>query len=133
MKKYILNTKLFEKARALEQNDEPGQAIEIYQKLYNQLPADRRVIGRMLIIFRKLKAYKKELQLIDNTIKQTKESILANQRNWMKTHRKIASINVALGRSLKMLDAKGLPLYEEPFITGLKKRKALVKRRLKLV
>lgn len=130
MKKNVLNTKLFEKARALEQNDEPGQAIEIYQKLHNQLPADRRVINRMLIIFRKLKAYKKELQLIDNTIKQTKETILANQRTWMKTHRKIAKINVALGRPLKMLDAKGLPLYEEPFITALKKRKAIVKKRL---
>lgn len=130
MKKNSLNTKLFEKARALEQNDEPGQAIEIYQKLHNQHPADRRVISRMLIIFRKLKAYKKELQLIDNTIKQTKDTLLANQRAWMKTHRKIARINIALGRSLKMLDAKGLPLYEEPFITGLKKRKAIVKKRL---
>lgn len=133
MKRKTIDIRLFEKARTLEQNDEPGQALTIYQRLHDQVPDDRRVIGRMLVLYRKLKNYKKELQLIDSTIKQNKETILANRNAWVKANRKIAKINLALGRSLKILDVKGLPLWEEPFITSLKKRKTVVRKRLKIV
>ncbi|WP_343690054.1 hypothetical protein [Chitinophaga sp.] len=133
MKRKTIDARLFEQARTLEQNDEPGQAITIYQRLHNQVPDDRRVISRMLVLYRKLKNYKKELQLIDSTIRQNKEAILANRNAWVKANKKIAKINLALGRSLKILDVKGLPLLEEPFISSLKKRKTVVRKRLKMV
>jgi tetratricopeptide (TPR) repeat protein len=132
MRKLIFDNRLFEQARTLEQKEEPEQAVAVYQQMYNKVPDDRRVINRLLILYRKLKSYKKELQLINNTIKRNKDALLANRNAWVKANRKMAKLNLTLGRSLNILDAKGLPVYEEPFIQSLKKRQTFVRKRLKM-
>lgn len=131
MEKAYANTKTFIAARGLEATGEWGKALEAYESLHQSAPADTRVIRRLLVLYRKEKSYARELQLINNAIKHYQDTQAAAQKAWLRSHRKLASTNESLARSLQLLDAKGQPVYEDPFISGLRKRKLVVQKRLK--
>lgn len=55
-------------ARQLEKEDRLPDAAEIYQKIVDRDPGNQAAVGRLLVIYRKLKEYKKEISVINGAI-----------------------------------------------------------------
>lgn len=130
MAKQIINAETLEQARQMEEEEELTKVSRHYERLHEQSPGDRRIVSRLLVILRRMKAYKKEMQLINSVIKNYQEGLVARKKAWTKAHRSIARTSLSLARSLQLIDTKGVPVSQDRFILTLLKRKAVVQQRL---
>ncbi|RFM28537.1 hypothetical protein [Deminuibacter soli] len=131
MARKIISGQALADARAVEAKGSIAEAIATYQRMHAQVPDDNRVVSRLLILLRKQKDYKGELQLINETIRQYEQGLQASRDAWLKAHRKSARTSLSLAKALNLVSPKGKPLYQDPFITSLHKRKTTVQLRLK--
>lgn len=131
MAEKISHKSLLEQARQLESEDDFTGAIAKYNEALSNDPLTIAAYNRLMIIYRKQKAYKKELDTINKGIKSLEEHAHQTRATWMKAHRKAAKLSQALAKSLGQIDAKGKMTNEDPVITGWKRRKAMVLKRMK--
>lgn len=131
MAKLVINSETLAQARQMEEEGDLNNAALHYSRLYDQSPGDRRIISRLLVVLRRMKAYKKEMQLINSVVKNYKEGLVAKQKAWTKAHRSMARTSLSLARSLQLIDTKGIPVSQDRYILTLLKRKAVVEQRLK--
>jgi len=119
-----------EQARQLEAEGKMTEAIKPYTAIVQQDPLYADAYNRLMIIYRKQKRYKEELQIIKQAIKAFEESIKSNQSEWKKGHAKAARLSRSLAESLGLLNKKGMPVYEEPHVTAWRKRMETVSKKI---
>jgi len=111
-----------EKARAAEKEGDLKSAANYYEKVRKVYPTDQNIYNRLMIIYRKLKEYKKELSIINAGIKN-----FTGLYNSHKTsNKKIASLSRALLKSTGLVNKKGESVYEQEPIGKWKKRREVV-------
>jgi hypothetical protein len=114
-------------AKQLEQDGQLNEAATIYQKIVDQDGSNQTALGRLLVMYRKLKEYDKELAVINRTLAAYKQRGEAMQERWIKAHPKAAGAGKAIFRTLggAGISASGT----DPGVNGLLKRKAFVEKR----
>jgi uncharacterized protein YciI len=119
-----------EEARRLEKQGQLADAAAIYQKVFSDDPANREVIGRLLILYRKLKEYKKELAVINGAIAAVEQRDKAAQDKWIREHPKAAGAGRSILRQLKLSGDKTAPFGADPVVNAWIKRKTFVMNRI---
>ncbi|MCW3093291.1 MAG: hypothetical protein JWP81_4360 [Ferruginibacter sp.] len=116
-----------ESAAMLEKEGEFARAVAMYEKLVKKFPSNLAVLDRLMILSRKLKEYKKELTYIDTAIKIHEQKYSSLKSKDVKVVQLSKRLNALLGHT----DKKGKNLLAIPEVERLKKRKAVVLKKIK--
>lgn len=122
---------LYLQGQSLEQEKSYAEAARQYEKILKSNPIHIDANNRLMIVYRKLKEYKKEFALIIKAISAHEKRIEENQRQWIKEHSKMATLSRPLAKSLGLLTTKGLPVQENELLDRWKRRKAILSKKLK--
>lgn len=122
---------LLREARSLELEGKTNDAIKGYGLVVSKDPLNAVAYNRLMILYRKLKDYRKELAIIKKAIGAYKKDIKRDQLTWKKTHNESARLSLSLAKSMGLLNDKGLPIYEEPHILTWRKRLDTVQKKIK--
>ena len=114
-------------ARLFEKEGQLAQAAGAYEQLLKATPSGIPVLERLMIVYRKMKAYKKEIVAIDKTIKLYESKYRAANHYGVK----VASLSKKLNSLLGHVDKKGKSRLVIPEVARLEKRKATALKRLK--
>ena len=126
MAKVVTLKKIIEEANEAEKED-VSLAIKDYEEAIKKDPLAEKAYDRLMILYRKEKNYKKELQLINSGIKAFESFYKSRKSN----SKKIAEISKKLNRSFGFTDKKGISVYDPEPIARWKKRKVTVEKRIK--
>lgn len=129
-KKRIATRTLMDEARQLEKEGQHADALKIYRALTRRKHLNAEAYNRMMIILRKQKKYKAELEVIQRAIAAIEKSIDANQQAINDRNPESAALSRQLAESLGLLDEGGRPVYEEPQLQNWRKRESVVAKRL---
>jgi hypothetical protein len=113
---------LLDRGRQLETEGESGKAAALYQAFFEKHPEDTIVTKRLLIQYRKLKEYRKELRAIDAALAARKQVLAMRQKEWVLEHPKAAKASRALLRAVER-PGKDQSGSTNPEIAALIKRK----------
>ncbi len=122
---------LIEQARQLESEGSAKDAIGFYRQVLKEDPLNDIAYGRLMVIYRKEKDYRKELAVINEAIKAYEGNIRSQKEQRVKGKRKAASLSKSLAQSLGLADSKGAPVYEDRILISWRKRKETVAKKLK--
>ena len=114
-------------AKAAEDAGEPETAIGIYEQALQLDQLNEYAYNRLMIIYRKLKDKKKELQIINTAVKAYQKFYSSKKR----TTKSITEISNKLNKSFGLADKKGTALYTPEPIATWQKRKELLERKKK--
>src|SRR5690606_3330163 len=129
-KQKIATQTLMDKARQLEKEGQHADALKIYRALTRRKHLNAEAYHRMMIILRKQKKYKTELEVIQRAMAAMEKSIAANQQAINDGNPESAALSRELAKSLGLLDEAGRPVYEEPQLQNWRKRESVVAKRL---
>jgi tetratricopeptide (TPR) repeat protein len=115
-------------ARALERADDLSEAGKLYSKIVAAAPLHVAAYNRLMIVYRKQKEYRKELQLINQAIKAYEDGLAERQQAWTKSNRKAAKLSKTLASKLGLVDKKGTPVYEQDIERWRKRKQTVTKR-----
>lgn len=119
-----------QQATGLEKaGDLPG-AQKIFLQLLGKIPGNYSAYDRLMVIYRKQKEAKKELELIDLAIKDFEESYLNRQNSWIAKNKEAAEMTRSLAISLGVMDKRGLPVGSDPVLQKWQKRRDLLALRM---
>jgi uncharacterized protein YciI len=118
----------FTEARRLEQAGESERSAALYQKIVDSDPDHQQAVARLLVIYRKLKEYRKELAVIDAVLASFAQRDKDLQAKWIKEHPKAAGASRSMVRQLG--GARVSAFGVNPVVSALQKRKEIVVRRL---
>lgn len=124
---------LLKEARSQELEGKISDAIKIYSLVISKDPLQAMAYNRLMILYRKLKEYRKELAIIKQAIGAYEKDIKDDQLTWKKANSKSARLSLSLAKSMGLLNDKGLPVYEEPQILTWRKRMETVQKKIKTV
>ncbi|CAM3449150.1 hypothetical protein [Sphingobacterium prati] len=119
------------RARSLESEGSTEEAIKDYRAIITKDKLNVDAYNRLMVLFRKLKDYKKEHQIIKKALLAFENEIKENQREWKKTNRKSADLSENLAKALGLLDNLGDPIYDDPQMMTWRKRLRVVEQKLK--
>lgn len=122
---------LLKEARSQELEGKTNEAIKSYSLVISKDPLEAKAYNRLMILYRKLKEYKKELAIIKQAIGAYEKDIKDDQLTWKKANTKSAKLSLSLAKSMGLLNDKGLPVYEEPQIMTWRKRMETVQKKIK--
>lgn len=122
---------LLKEARSQELEGKTNEAIKSYSLVISKDPLEAGAYNRLMILYRKLKEYKKELAIIKQAIGAYEKDIKDDQLTWKKANTKSAKLSLSLAKSMGLLNDKGLPVYEEPQIMTWRKRMETVQKKIK--
>lgn len=120
---------LLEKAKEFEQQNEPVQAAELYEKLIKTDPSNEFAYDRLMIIYRKEKEYKKELAVIKAGIKKFEE--IHQSFTKLTPSKRITDLSKKLLKATGLADKKGRPLHNREPVARWRKRKEVVEKKIK--
>ena len=128
----VINTKqtVLQQAAAAEKNDDLVLAEKLYKKQLQQKAFNDFVYKRLMVIYRKQKRYKDELNIINKGLKHFEEH-RAKQASKKSISASIKRLSSTLNKSLGLTNSKGKLLYEAEPIPSWKKRKEVVEKKLK--
>ncbi|MDN3656175.1 hypothetical protein QWZ08_11090 [Ferruginibacter paludis] len=106
-------------ARMLEKENHLQQAVKMYELLLKSAPSDMYIIERLMILYRKLKNFKKELLCIDKAIQIYEAKYTAGHQHNANVTGLSKKLNLMLGHT----DRKGNSLLILPEVAKLKKRR----------
>ncbi|MGN7824007.1 tetratricopeptide repeat protein [Chitinophaga sp. 22536] len=121
---------LIEKGLQLEKEGEPEKAIQLYLDVVKKDHLNAAAYNRLMVLYRKQKAPRKEIAIINEAIKAYEDNVKAEQSAWSKKNRKAASISRELVKALGLVDKKGAPVNQPAQIVTWKKRKENVSKKL---
>ncbi|NML39196.1 tetratricopeptide repeat protein [Chitinophaga sp. G-6-1-13] len=121
---------LIEKGLQLEKAGEPDKAIQLYLQVVKKDHLNAAAYNRLMVLYRKQKAPRKEIAIINEAIKAYEDNVKTEQSAWMKKNRKAASISRELVKALGLVDKKGVPVNQPTQIVTWKKRKENLAQRL---
>ena len=116
-------------AREHEAAGDNEAAIDLYQQALKKYPQQANIYDRLMILYRKEKAYKKELSLINTAIKEFGDLFQPGKNI---RSRKVASLSKSILHSVGLTDKKGRTLYHPEPIARWQKRKKTVQHKLGL-
>lgn len=119
-----------QQAIAAEKSGDLESAEKLYKQEIGEKAFNASVYTRLMIVYRKQKKYKEELQLINQALqhfKEHQEKLSSNKTS----NAAIKKLSNSLNKSLGLTDKKGNALYEPEPIPTWKKRKATVEKKLK--
>lgn len=119
---------MLSQAEAYEEAGDHNAAIEIYQQVISKHPKQEQAYERLMILYRKMKDYKKELAIIDKGIKAFEKLYAPKASSKMK---KIAEISLKMAKSVGLADKKGEATYDPEPIGKWKKRRLVVEKKIK--
>lgn len=123
---------LMAQAREQEQQGNLAEAAALYEKIVAKDALNEQAVNRLLIMYRKLKQYRKEMQLLNAAIKANMGKVQQQQQAWSKKHPKAARASRSLLRSLvtKTRRDTAMSQYEEAIVSTWRKRKENLSKKL---
>jgi tetratricopeptide (TPR) repeat protein len=118
---------LIAKAKEVEESQEFGQAAEIYEQVLKKDTLEDEAYDRLMIVYRKLKEYEKELAVIDRGIAAFEEFYQSK----VSKSKKVIEISNKLAKSFGLIDKKGNSTYDPEPIGKWKKRRLVVEMKMK--
>ena len=115
----------YDGARQLEQQGEQRKAVALYEALLKRPGDGLKIITRLIILYRKLKNYKKEAGLINKAIKIHEQRYAPKKLN-----KNVGLISKKLNILLGHTDKKGKNLLLPDEIVKLQNRKAMLQKKL---
>jgi uncharacterized protein YciI len=116
-------------AQELEQEGRLEEAAAVYQQLVNADATDQKVVERLLVIYRRLKEYKKELAVIESALAAFAQRDKDSQQKWISEHPNAAKAGRAF---LKTMGGSSVSAFgTDPMVGRLMKRKELVEKRVR--
>ena len=107
------------------------EAVNIYATLIKRKPTDDHNYSRLMMLFRKLKQPRKELQVINEGIRSVSAAYHNQGQKHFANNATAKRISNALLKSLGMKDQKGKFVFEPVVVERWKKRKELMLKRMK--
>jgi uncharacterized protein YciI len=118
----------FAEARQMEQAGKLEQAAAVYQKLLDGDLDNQPAVARLLVIYRKLKEYRKELAVIDTVLAAYAQRDKDLQAKWIKDHPKAAGTSRSMVKQLGGFRVSAFGV--NPVVSGLRRRKEIIVERL---
>jgi len=128
MKAIISAGQILSRGKQLEQAGQLAEAASVYQKAVDVDPENLGIADRLLIVYRRLKEYDKELAAINAVLAAYDRRDKLSREKWLKEHPKAVSAGKAVLRKLGGVSASAFGT--EPIVKGLLKRKAFVEKRM---
>jgi len=116
---------LLAEAGELENAGKPEEAAAVYQRVVDADPANQAAVGRLLVIYRRRKEYKKELAVIEGALAVYGARDKAKQEEWVSAHPGAAKVGKAFLKTMG-----GSAFDGDPMVGRLVKRKEFVEKRL---
>jgi hypothetical protein len=111
----------------LEHEGEWALAADAWKKVISVHPLKARAYDRLMIIYRKLKEYNKELKIINAAIRQFNKKHKDRQPSFSK---KVNLLSRALLKATGLADKKGNNIYQPDEVSRWQKRKELLLKRI---
>jgi hypothetical protein len=111
----------------LERDGEWASAADAWNKVRTAHPLQPRPYARLMILYRKLKEYNKELKVINAAIRAFSKKHKESKPAFSK---KVNTISRALLRATGLADKKGNNIYEPGEMARWRKRKEFVLKRI---
>ena len=113
-------------AEDMEASDLPA-ASKLYEQVLKEDPLNEKAYNRLMLVYRKLKDYNAELQIINRGIKAYTDFYNKGKSK----SKKVIDISNKLAKSFGLVDKKGNSTYDPEPIAKWEKRKMVVEKRLK--
>lgn len=120
-------------ARQMEMEGSMPDAERIYLRMIESDTLNVEAYNRLLVIYRKQKAYRKELAMVNKAIKTYEENFLQKQKKWVAANKKAARISRLLAKGLGLINKKGLPLRQDRQLSNWHKRKSNLLKMIKKI
>ncbi len=117
---------LLELGKTLEHEGKPEDAAVAYEKIISRDPLNEYAFNRLMIIYRKLKKYRKEITIIKKGISNYQKFFRSTSR--LTANRKVASLSKSLSQSLGLTDKKGNEIHERQPVGRWRKRLLVAER-----
>lgn len=114
-------------AAEAEAGKDNASAIKLYKQIIAKDALNTDAYNSLMKLYRRSKAYKKELAIINKAIKNYEAYY---RRHQPKHSKKIDDISRKLNKAFGLTDKKGNAVYSPEPIGGWKKRKLVVERRV---
>lgn len=121
---------LLQQAAAAKKNDDIKLAEQLYKKEIGQKAFNAAVYKKLMVLYRKQKRYKDELDIINKGLKHF-EDYSARLVSQKKVSAGIKKLSSSLNKSMGLTNSKGKALYEPEPVGEWKKRKTTVTKKLK--
>jgi tetratricopeptide (TPR) repeat protein len=125
----VSKVELLHEAKEAEESEEWKQAIELYGQVLDLDPHNEAAYNRLMIVYRKERKWKEELQTVKNAIdafEEMYESIKKPPQN-----KKISRLSNSLLKITGLADRKGKPIYQPGPLAKWKRRRAVLEKKLK--
>ncbi|QIH33457.1 tetratricopeptide repeat protein [Sphingobacterium sp. DR205] len=121
---------LVEQGLSLEKEGKAKEAVKSYSAAIKRAPTYSAAYNRLMILFRRQKEYKKEIDLIGQALQSYEQEIADERQRWEKDHSGSADISLKLAKSMGLINEKGLPVHEEPQVLAWRKRLETARKKL---
>jgi len=118
---------LLDQAKQAEAEEDIETAIDFYEQIIKADDLNEFAYNRLLILYRKKKAYVKEVKLLDRGIAAFEKHFKAGTKH----SKQITSVSEQLNKALGLTDKKGNRLYDPEPIAKWKKRREVAVKRIK--
>ena len=123
-----MNKKLFDEGVQLEKAGELEDAAVAYQRVVDADPGSQEAVGRLVVVYRKLKEYRKELRVIDAALGAMEQRDKVAQEKWIKAHPGAARLGKEV---LRTLGGESMTAYgTDPMVEKLLRRKAVLEKKV---
>lgn len=120
---------ILQRAHEAEAEEDFEQAAKLYKEEIKQHPLNTYSYDRLMIIYRKLKKYKDEMQVVDKGIKAFENYFKKKSDKLTSKHKKLMTLSKALIKSTGLGD-RNHEYFPEP-LNKWRKRKEVIEKRLK--
>ncbi len=131
--KRIREAKYFELGRQAEKDGQLKEAVKQYLLLLRGNPAHIEANNRLIMTYRKLHEYSKEISLIENASNALQQEIETRQQHYIDENPEKARDTRELAVSLGLVGKKGLPIVENEIIKRWQKRLPVVQKKLERI
>lgn len=110
--------------------DNLSKAAFIYEKLIKRKPHEKLVYDRLMMIYRRRGAFKKEIEVINLAIKNISNAYHSKGQKLFGNNSFVKRISNSLMKSLGLKTASGKNLLELPVVERWKRRKEIVLKKI---
>jgi len=122
-----MNKKLFDEGQRLEKADRLEDAAAAYQRVVDADPGAQDAVGRLLVVYRRLKDYHRELRVIEAALGAVEQRDKAAREKWLKAHPGAAKLGKEV---LKTLGGERMTAFgTDPLVEKLLRRKEILEKK----
>jgi len=112
----------------LEKAGELEDAAKVYQRVFDADRGNQEVVGRLLVVYRRLKEHQKELRVIEAALGAVAQRDKAARDRWISEHPGVAKLGKEV---LRTLGGESLTAYgTDPLVEKLLKRKGVLEKKV---